>query len=485
MVAPKVRGALRSEDSRDSQESVQDEEGLLLGRHDMRRDGGAFYVCIAWLARLVVAGLAVLGGGWLFSELQKYKAIVATLQNRIHLLERERDASSASTALHSPPPPPRHWKYAATSLTPPSDPPPPPTPIARSTSPGIKERRRRRKLPPPPPSPPPSPSQSRAYARTKAREIAAIIIDPHWDNQMVDILSSYLNALPHSVPIFWFTHRPCQSGVWAPGALAESARERLALNAIRAGRLRQHVFTPNFLAPHNHTMTQSAYNLLRNDPTFLQYLMAHSASSRILFFEKDTVACATYVNNQQRATKSDLLQQLTHRFDYIGAPWAPQISKEWCEKEGVDEAHCCCNSGLSVLNVPAFLEVIGNYPPVGASQAGQNDMYFVRNTAFKQALASNSTDFRLAQAADGLAFSVETVWREGQLPPWGVHKPWFRVVLSYRNLGRLARVCPELRLLCPYAVKKELRAQNYGAAYYELKSAERFQRVVCDATPRD
>ena len=65
-VAPKVRSALASKDSRDSRESVQDEEGPLLGRHeDTRRVGGAFYVCIAaFVFAATCVGLGFVGGVW-------------------------------------------------------------------------------------------------------------------------------------------------------------------------------------------------------------------------------------------------------------------------------------------------------------------------------------------------------------------------------------------------------------------------------------
>ena len=54
------------------------------------------------------------------------------------------------------------------------------------------------------------------------------------------------------------------------------------------------------------------------------------------------------------------------------APW-PLPLAFWCVERHVEQTHCCCNSGLSLVHLPPFLRLLAQYPPTG-NQYYHNDM---------------------------------------------------------------------------------------------------------------
>ena len=106
--------------------------------------------------------------------------------------------------------------------------------------------------------------------------------------------------------------------------------------AARAGRFR----ALRLDLPPGEPLTQYRYNQLRLSPAFHASLNA----SRVLFFESDTVLCSKPTVAFEAWLESGI--------DYVGAPWPGNI--EWCPS-GKD---CCCNAGLSLVNVDARVESI-------------------------------------------------------------------------------------------------------------------------------
>lgn len=291
--------------------------------------------------------------------------------------------------------------------------------------------------------------------------LAAAVVDPIWDSQLASVVNTFLVALPPAVSVFWFHDG---SSPWSVDSDTLQA-------AVRDGRLRRHLIHVG-LEESGGKLTKRAYNLLRNSPTFLSSTVRLTGASHLLFFERDSVACSADPSSAR------VLYELASRFDYVGAPWLPKVAP-WCTKAGVDPERCCCNSGLSLIHVPRLVEMLTKYPPEGDEERAQNDMYLLKNAPLNVARRNTSLKFRVATAAEAARLSVETVWAGGrQEAPFGVHKPWHDLVHAYRNLGSLARVCPALKLLCPYALRGGLGHNNNTKDY---KSAERFVRHrVCE-----
>ena len=140
-------------------------------------------------------------------------------------------------------------------------------------------------------------------------------------------------------------------------------------DAIQRGRLVQRQIEwgqiARFSAGAN--LSKNVYNMLRLSVPFLRRLATITGASRVLFFERDSVVCAS----------SPLTLHNFSRFDYIGAPWPLELAF-WCVARNVSASHCCCNSGLSIVNIPPLLRLLARYPP-SSSQLQHNDMYFVNN----------------------------------------------------------------------------------------------------------
>merc|ERR1712228_345007 len=174
-------------------------------------------------------------------------------------------------------------------------------------------------------------------------------------------------------------------------------------------------------------LTKRRYNQMRMASYFFQSI----AADHVLMFERDTVLCGRSSHKMK-----DFMP-----FDYVGAPWPPQVS--WCSK--LRSFQCCCNSGLALINTSGMVNVLNTFNVEEASH--QNDMYLLHY----RRQTKKGARFIFAETPDAMKFSTEAVW-DGKSIPFGVHKPWWGYEeFRSTDLHKLHQACPEISLLCPYA----------------------------------
>lgn len=230
--------------------------------------------------------------------------------------------------------------------------------------------------------------------------------------------------------MLWFTDDERAVAAKRPPLCRADSR---AAAAARSGRLR--VARPPTL-DEGEALTQFHYSQLRLSVAF------HAALGfdRVLFFESDTVLCA----NPTVPWRAWLAAPV----DYVGAPWPAGV--EWCR--GV-EANCCCNAGLSLVDVAAFSRLFAS-PAAVAARARRNDALLEAqcDMLYLELYGANDLGgFALAAPRVAATFSVEAVPAPDGVVPFGLHKPWWALADFPRDLDSVARTCPEVALLCPYA----------------------------------
>jgi len=72
-------------------------------------------------------------------------------------------------------------------------------------------------------------------------------------------------------------------------------------------------------------------------------------------------------------------------------------------------------------------------------------------------------------------FAVESLW-DGKAVPFGVHKPWWAYNKRYTShrLLELLEVCPEIKILCPYATRSRANKDSRHG-----KAAQIFVKMAC------
>lgn len=261
--------------------------------------------------------------------------------------------------------------------------------------------------------------------------VRAVIVEPRWSQELETVLVNFLSVLDADIPVLWLHE---------DAVLVEAlSTNPIVRQAATNGRLEQLQFA--------FKMDKERYNSMRLDVDFYHWLNAKHA----LFFEKDTVLCST-----SRRKISDFLQ-----FDYIGAPWPVEVS--WCED--IPPELCCCNSGLSLVNVGKLVSAITNVSAVKTDwKPTQNDMFFIM---YRRTLEDIGFRFPDERSTD---FAVESVW-SGSEAPFGLHKPWWwwgwrlqKHPSANRDFLSLRAKCPEITNLCPIA-EDSVKAdpEKYGA----------------------
>lgn len=276
-------------------------------------------------------------------------------------------------------------------------------------------------------------------------------------------MSNVLATLPEGIRVEWYTDdvKALRSG---RPPLCES--NSVAAAAFDADRIV--VKRPPTLRD-GEALTQFHYNQLRLSPEFHESLNAR----HVLFFESDTVLCsgATF--------GFDHWLGITN-VSYIGAPWPGGGRLEWC---ATDEP-CCCNAGLSLVDVDAFVRLMRSKALQRETASGQIDLTHRTSVDAAQCdmlyldlKARNELGaFQIADPALGADFSVEAFGPRRGVVPFGVHKPWWALNEYPRDLEHLARICPEVALLCPYA-RSALKNTN------KRHDSAPFLAAVCDHTP--
>ena len=110
---------------------------------------------------------------------------------------------------------------------------------------------------------------------------------------------------------------------------------------------------------------------------------------------------------------------------------------------------CCCNSGLSLVNVDRIVRLLKAFPRRTSSWDRNADIFMLSLYPFEKTFKRRNLTFRIAHRDSGMAFSAETMWR-GPDAPFGLHKPWLH--MPNAELRGLSRTCPELRRLCGLAL---------------------------------
>ena len=267
------------------------------------------------------------------------------------------------------------------------------------------------------------------FAEREASSSSIGVVHPRWSCGLEGVVETFLDHLPTDVPVLWFTDDEQATAAGAP-PVCDAAGAVAA--AAAAGRLETR--RPTSLGP-GEALTQFHYSQLRLSPAF----HASLGASKVLFFESDTVLCGSPTVGFE--------SWLAGAADYVGAPWPADVG--WCP----GGAPCCCNAGLSLVDVDAFLRLFrANATRSDRAAAAGNVLEAQCDMLYLDLQAKDLLDgFALADPERARGFSVEAVAAPPGVVPFGVHKPWWALAQYPKNLSALAATCPEVARLCPYA----------------------------------
>ena len=272
--------------------------------------------------------------------------------------------------------------------------------------------------------------------------LRAVIVEPRWSSSLDSVLANFLAVLGPATPILWWNELPV--------SLEAAGASPSVLRAHAAGQLVQRQL--------GLSMTKGLYNRLRMNVTFYNSLNAAHA----LMFEKDTVLCS--------ASPRKIHDFLS--FDYIGAPWPHDV--RWCKgSAAIPGSSCCCNSGLSLVNVDQMVKLIKEVSKL-SNHSKRVDLFFP--VVFPHLQKNLSMNFRLADPQNAQAFAAESYW-EGIDAPFGLHKPWWAYKMykgGSMDFWKLLEKCPEVGRLCSFAnATRSHPSKLYGW------TAQQFDACVC------
>lgn len=297
--------------------------------------------------------------------------------------------------------------------------------------------------------------------------VAAVVLDPTWDAHLDRFLVRCLLVLDQSVPVHIFYD--------------VSSKEDWP--SRKDARLYVHRLPSHLLS------SIEAYNKLRLDPRFWRTHL--QLAEYLLILERDAVLCSG-----SSLTLSDFVGW---RLDFIGAPFNP--GARHCSNEHLDVDSCCCNSGLSLVNVQKIAATLEQLAAPLTSQRGDqmqrvqgyNDLLLMHARAthsayFKDqpACGTEQCNFSVPSPSRAATFALseylpnETMWhfQRSALTPFGVHRPWVNSYLSEPELLALERRCPEIVSLCEVAMRESSSKARRGA--YQRQGRIRFLRTVCN-----